>query len=109
MRDLVSLITQVSKGLIRDQQTRRQIMFWGLTGALVMLFMGSVLLHWMRQYPLFFLLYWLACAWITLLSMMLAVFDLLVIRAAARQARKRLEAEYLDDVRRKKSDDPKSS
>ena len=109
MRDLVSLITQVSKGLIRDQQMRRHIMFWGLTGALVMLFFGWVLLHWMREYPLFFLLYWLACAWITLLSMMLAIFDLLVIRAAARQARKRLEAEYLEEVRRNESDDSKST
>ena len=108
VRDIASLITQISKGLIRDQHTRRQIMFWGLMSALVMLFLGSVLFRWMREYPLLFLLYWFACAWITLLAMLLAVFDLIMVRTAGRNARKRLEAEYLEELRRKKSDDTES-
>jgi hypothetical protein len=84
------------------------MMFWGLTGALVMLFIGSALFRWMREYPIFFVLYWFACLWVTLLAMLLAVFDLVVIRAAARTARKKLESEYLEEVRRQKSHDSES-
>lgn len=110
MRDYVSLITQISKGLIRDQRMRRLIMFYGLIGALVMLFLGSASFHWMRnEHPVFFLFYWAACAWITLLAMLLAVFDLLMLRAAGRRARRELEAEYLREVRRKAHHDSNPS
>jgi cobalamin biosynthesis protein CobD/CbiB len=105
VRDHVSLVTQISKGLIRDQRTRRLIMFWGLIGALVMLFLGSVFFNWMREHPIFFLFYWGACAWVTLLAMLLAIFDLLLLRAAARQARRKLETDYLEELRRQHKDD----
>ena len=106
MRDLVSLITQISKGLIREQRTRRLIMFYGLIAALVMLFLGSVFFGWLRSYPLLFLLYWAACGWITLLAMLLAIFDLLMVRAAGKRARRQLEDEYLGEMRRKNRHDP---
>ena len=106
VRDLVSLITQISKGLIREQRTRRLIMFYGLIAALVMLFLGSVFFGWLRSYPLLFLLYWGTCGWITLLAMLLALFDLLMVRAAAKRARRQLEDEYLGEMRRKNRHDP---
>jgi hypothetical protein len=84
------------------------MMFYGLTIALVMLFLGSVFFRPMREHPVFFLIYWGACAWITLLSMLLAVFDLIVVRAAGRRARRELEHEYLEKVRRQKADDSDS-
>lgn len=108
MRDHVSLIIQISKGLIRDQRMRRLIMFYGLIAALVMLFLGSAFFHPLREHPLLFLAYWAACAWITLLAMLLAVFDLLMVRAAGRRARKELEAEYLSEMRRKAPHDSDS-
>jgi MFS family permease len=106
VRDHVSLITQISRGLIREQRTRRLLMFYGLIAALVMLFIGSVIFSWLREHPLLFLFYWGACAWITLLAMLLAIFDLLMVRAAAKSARRQLEHEYLEDLRRKNRHDP---
>ncbi len=81
-------------------------MFYGLIVALVMLFFGSMFFRWLREYPLLFLIYWGACAWITLLAMLLAIFDLLLVRAAAKRARRKLEAEYLGEVHRETSHDP---
>ncbi len=81
-------------------------MFYSVLGALVLLFGGATFLDgWLRARPLLFLLYWAACAWITLLAVLLAVFDMLVVRARARSERRRLEAEYLAQVQK---DDPQS-
>jgi hypothetical protein len=44
---------------------------------------------------LLFLVWWGGCAWITLLAVLLAVFDILLVRAAARRARHLLEQEVL--------------
>ena len=91
-----SLIIQIAKGIIRDQHVRRSAMFYGLLVALVMLFIGSTLLdRWLKEHPLLFLLYWFACAWVTLAAILLALFDLLMIRAAHRQARRQLKKEML--------------
>ena len=51
VRDFALLITQFSRGLIREQRTRRMIMFYGLLTALVMLFLGSVFFPWLREIP----------------------------------------------------------
>ncbi|HEX8312787.1 MAG TPA: hypothetical protein VF614_15805 [Chthoniobacteraceae bacterium] len=89
-------ILLVSKGLIRDQRARRLIMFYGVIAALVLLFAGSTLLdQWLREHVMLFLIYWGACAWLTILLMGLAVLDLLFVRSAARRERQRLQAEYL--------------
>jgi hypothetical protein len=90
------LIILISKGLIRNQRARRVIMFYDVIFALVMLFTGSTVLSgWLRENPLLFIVYWAACAWITLLAVLLAIFDMLLLRGAARRARRELEAEYL--------------
>jgi len=41
-----------------------------------------------RQHTLAFVIFWFACAWLTVLALLLALFDLLIIRAEARKARK---------------------
>jgi hypothetical protein len=43
-----------------------------------------------------FILYWGICAWLTLGAMLLALLDLLLLRAAARRERRRLEKEIID-------------
>ncbi len=72
-------------------------MFYDVIFALLMLFAGSsVLSHWLRNRPLIFMIYWGACAWLTLLAVLFALFDMLQVRAAAHREQRRLEAEYLE-------------
>jgi hypothetical protein len=89
-------IIQVSKGLLRNQRARRLMMFYGIIIAMVLLFFGSTFLeNRLRQNLLLFVIYWGACAWLTILVLGMALLDILLIRSAARRERKRLEAEYL--------------
>jgi hypothetical protein len=84
-------------------------MFYVLLAALVMLFAGSVLIeHWLRENIWLFLFWWGVCAWLTLLAVLLAVFDMLVVRAAAEQERRRLGRELLRK-KNSQSDDADSS
>ena len=93
---VLKLILQISKGLIRDARARRTLMFYGVLIAIVVLFIGAVVIDgWLRERPLLFVIYWAACAWLTLLSVLLAVFDMLLVRAEARRQRKRLERRFL--------------
>ena len=90
-------IIQVSKGLIRNQRARRLIMFYSVLIALVLLFAGSTLLaNFLRQHPLVFLAYWAVCAWITLLTVLLAIYDMVRVRAETRQALRRMREEFAD-------------
>ncbi len=62
-------------------------------GALVLIVAGSTVLQDFlepRQHTLAFIIFWAACAWLTVLALLLALFDLLIIRAEARAARKLL-------------------
>ena len=83
----VRFVIQISKGLIRQQRTRRLMMFYGVLVALVLLFAGSTLL-WpvLRERPFVFLAYWAVCAWITILAVLLAIYDIFKVRTDARRA-----------------------
>ena len=71
-------------------------MFFVMLGALVMLFFGATFLDgWLREHPVLFVFYWLACAWGTLTAVLLALYDMLAIRAEVRRERRRLAAEIL--------------
>ena len=68
-------------------------MFWSMLVALLMLFCGATFLAPLldpREHAAWFILYWLACAWITITVVLLAIFDLLMVRAAARAERRAL-------------------
>jgi len=80
-------------GVLRDTRLRRNVMLWVMASALVMLFLGSWLLSddWARKHFVIYFLYWAACGWLTLTGVLLAVFDMLVIRAAAKAMRRRIE------------------
>ncbi|HZJ17330.1 MAG TPA: hypothetical protein VFD27_19920 [Chthoniobacteraceae bacterium] len=93
---VLRFIIHFTRGLIREQRARRSVMFFAMIGTLVWLFLGATFLDApLRERPFLFVLYWLACAWVTLLVVLLALFDLLMVRAAARREQRRLAQEIL--------------
>lgn len=90
---MIRTIILLSKGILRDQRSRRTMMFWLMGVAVVMLFLGSVLMsdRWAREHWLLFFVYWAVCGWLTLTGVLLALLDMLLIRAAARAMRRQLE------------------
>jgi protein-S-isoprenylcysteine O-methyltransferase Ste14 len=84
-----SFIIHATRGVIRDPNMRRKTMFALLIAALVFLFFGSTFLQSTlnpREHPFWFIFFWLVCAWLTVTAMLLAIFDMLLVRAAARKA-----------------------
>jgi len=89
-----SFIAHVTRGLIREQRARRTMMTVLLLVALLMLVAGSTFLQEFvnpRRHLGWFIAFWLACAWITITALLLAVFDLLIVRAQGRAAQKALD------------------
>ena len=88
-------IILLTKGILRDTRLRRNLMLWLMLAAMVMLFLGSWLMSdvWARKHVWLYFAYWAACAWLTIAGLLLAVFDMLIIRAAARAMRRRIEAD----------------
>lgn len=88
---MVPFTIHATRGLLRDERSRRKTMGISLVVAVIMLGAGSTFLRpWLdpHEHPWRFVFYWFACAWETLLVLLLALFDLLLIRAQARAARK---------------------
>lgn len=87
---MVPFTIHATRGLLRDERSRRKTMSVSLVGAIVMLVAGlTVLRPWLNphEHPWRFIFFWFACGWETLLVLLLALFDLLLIRAQARAAR----------------------
>lgn len=96
-------VIQVSKGLIRNQRARRTLMFYSVLVVLVLIFAGStVLWDWLREHPILFIGYWFGCAWITLLAVLLALYDLVKVRGEIRRERRRLERELAEKATEEK-------
>jgi hypothetical protein len=92
-----SFVVHATRGVIRDQNTRRKTMFILLLVALVLLFSGSTFLAPIinpREHPGWFIFFWFVCAWLTLTALFLAVFDMLAIRLRARRAERTLRGEF---------------
>lgn len=92
---MLRTIILVTRGIILDPRTRRWAMFILLLGALLMLFAGNTFLAGNLATPMSFLVYWGICGWLTLAALLLAFWDLLLVRAAARRERRRLEKQML--------------
>ncbi len=95
-----SFVVHATRGFIRDQTMRRKTMFVLLAVALVMLFAGSTFLQGLvnpHDHPVWFTIYWFACGWLTLTAMLLALFDLLMVRIAARRAKRALQTQIAGD------------
>jgi cobalamin synthase len=91
-----------SRGLIRDQAARRKMMLVSLGVAGGLAVVGSTFLKDVlnpREHPVWFILFWLACAWMTVLAVLLALFDMLAVRAQARAAERELKG-LAGDVKR---------
>ena len=91
-----SFAIHATRGLIRDPKTRRVVMVMVLTIALVLMVVGSTALRTTldpHQRPGWFIFFWLVCAWLTITAMLLALFDLLMLRVDARKARRELHDE----------------
>ena len=82
-------------------------MFVLLIAALVMLFAGNTFLAGTLPLPWGFMIYWAVCAWLTLAALLLALWDLLLLRAEARRERRRLEEEMR--LARKKEDEDREA
>ena len=86
------------RGLIVDQHVRRLTMFYVIIAAMVMAFAGEILLGgWLHHNPWRFLGYYLACAGLTLVAALLAIYDLLMIRLQHRFIRRRLRMDMLGE------------
>ena len=88
---LLSFAAQITRGLLRDSSARRKVMFSILGLAVLMLVAGSTFLretldH--RAHAAWFIIFWLACGWLTATALLLALFELLILRAQGRAARK---------------------
>ncbi len=88
---IVSFAIHSARGLIRDQTTRRWAMFITLVVGMFMVFLGTTFLQPLlspREHPGWFVFFWGTCAWFTLTALLLALFDLLILRVQDRAARK---------------------
>jgi protein-S-isoprenylcysteine O-methyltransferase Ste14 len=91
---ITSFVVHATRGLIRDQTARRRTMFVALVVALVLLCAGATFLQpLLIAHPVWFILFWFVCAWLTMLATLLAFFDVLVLRAQTRALRKALQKE----------------
>jgi RsiW-degrading membrane proteinase PrsW (M82 family) len=91
---MLPFTVHATRGLLRDQQARRKTMAISLLVAVVLLAAGLTVFRSSldpHEHPWRFILYWLVCGWETVLVLLLALFDLLLVRAEARAARKILQ------------------
>src|SRR5256885_6507697 len=98
-----SFVVHATKGVIRDQRTRRKAMVVLLALALLLLLLGGTVLAPLlnpRQHLLAALIFWLACIWLTLTATLLAVFDLLAMRAVSRRAERAMREQLKSDATR---------
>jgi hypothetical protein len=94
---VVPFSIHATRGLLRDQRSRRKTMAISLLIAVLMLVAGLTFLRPSlnpHEHPWRFIFFWFACAWETLLVLLLALLDMLLIRTQARAARKLFREEF---------------
>jgi len=103
-----SFVAHATRGVIRDQNTRRKAMLLLLAGALLLLISGFTFLQSAlnpREHPWRVIFFWIACIWLTFTALLLALFDLLVLRSQARRAERELR-EKLEAARLRQNTSP---
>src|SRR5438128_10532014 len=93
-----SFAVHATRGVIRDQNIRRKAMLFLLALALLLLISGFTFLQTAlnpREHPWRVILFWIVCIWLTFTALLLALFDLLVLRLQARRTERALR-EKLD-------------
>ncbi len=102
--ETISFVVHATRGVIRGQQTRRKAMVFCLAVAVLMLLAGFTVLQTTlnpREHPWFVILFWIACVWLTFTAMLLAIFDLLIIRSQGRKAQRALRERLAADASNK--------
>ena len=82
-----------TRGILRDPKARRKTMAISIVVALILLVTGLTVLRPgldPHEHTVRFILFWFACAWITVTALLLALLDILLVRAEARRVRKAL-------------------
>ena len=91
--ETTSFVVHATRGVIRDQRTRRKAMVVLLALALLLLIAGFTFLQPAlnpREHPWRVIFFWIVCIWLTFTAFLLALFDLLVVRLAARRTERAL-------------------
>ena len=99
---VVPFSVHATRGLVRDQKARRKAIGISLVVAVAMLTVGlTVLRSWLdaHEHPWRFVLFWFACAWVTILVLLLALFDLLLVRTQGRAERKAIREKFSRESR----------
>jgi hypothetical protein len=102
---MLRTIILVTRGIVLDPRVRRLAMFVLLMVALVMLFAGNTFLAGSLSMPWGFIIFWGICAWLTFAALMLALWDLLLLRVEARKERRRLEQEFAKKEKEKENEE----
>jgi RsiW-degrading membrane proteinase PrsW (M82 family) len=92
----VSFVVHATRGVIRNQNTRRKATLFLLALVLVLLILGFTFLQPTlnpHEHPWRVILFWIVCIWLTFTAMLLALFDLLVLRLEVRRGAARLARE----------------
>lgn len=80
-------------------------MFAVLLAAVIMLLAGSTFLAGTLEENIgWFLIYWAACGWLTLTTILLALYDLLAVRAESRRDRRALKKKVFGKEESEKDD-----
>ena len=101
-----SFVVHVTRGVIRDQNTRRKAMLFLLALAFLLLISGFTFLQPAlnpQEHPWRVIFFWIVCIWLTFTAMLLALFDLLVLRLQARRAGRALREKFGSDAGRSTS------
>ncbi len=91
--EATSFVVHATRGVLRDQPVRRRTMLMLLVAAVVLLIAGFTFLQPAlnpHEHPWRVIFFWLVCVWLTLTALLLAVFDLLMLRLEARRAERTL-------------------
>src|SRR5947209_5087312 len=92
-----SFIVHATRGVVRDQRTRRKAMAFLLGVAVLLLISGLTILQPIlnpHEHPWLVLAFWIVCIWLTFTATLLALFVLLVVRLQARRARRELREKF---------------
>jgi predicted MFS family arabinose efflux permease len=97
--EMAPFTIHATRGLLRDQKMRRIMMAISVVLAVIMLVTGLTIFRpWLHphEHPWRFVFFWFACAWQTVLAVLLALLDLLLAKAEARAARKALREQVVN-------------
>ena len=93
----VSFVVHATRGVIRSQNIRRKTMLFLLALALLLLISGFTVLQPAlnpREHPWRVIFFWIVCIWLTFTALLLALFNLLVVRLQARRAERALREKF---------------